>query len=147
MTDPSWTRMLGSNIHPRTEFSDFLLAWDRVSNLEETWTWEEALERYAALADIAVEKLLEPYVDDGPVAYAVRWRTVRNMVPLQVRMLLEQAMWELGDEWRKLISGFGPLTYEGAPPEGREYRNVSIQEKEEQEERTRRGRRGWRPRR
>lgn len=37
------------------------------------------------------------------------WRVFRVWCPLQVRLAAEEIFWELGDPYRKLITGFAPL--------------------------------------
>lgn len=37
------------------------------------------------------------------------WRIFRVWCPLQVRLAVEQILWELGGRYRKAITGFGPM--------------------------------------
>ena len=45
----------------------------------------------------------------GPAAFADIWKWARLVLPLQIRLAAEQGLWDLGGEYRRLISGFGPI--------------------------------------
>lgn len=45
----------------------------------------------------------------GAAAFTKDWKWARLSVPLQIRLLVEQVLWDEGGEWRKLITGFGPI--------------------------------------
>ncbi len=37
------------------------------------------------------------------------WKWIRLWVPLQVRLFVEQVLWDMGGPWRKLVTGFRPI--------------------------------------
>ncbi len=37
------------------------------------------------------------------------WKWTRLVVPLQVRLLVEQVLWDKRGGWRDLVTGFGPV--------------------------------------
>ena len=37
------------------------------------------------------------------------WKWIRLVVPLQVRLLVEQILWDKRGGWRDLVTGFGPV--------------------------------------
>ena len=41
--------------------------------------------------------------------FGADWKWLRLEVPLQTRLFVEQVLWERGGEWRKLVTGFGPI--------------------------------------
>lgn len=47
-----------------------------------------------------------------PLLFATRWMWMRNWLPLQMRLLMEQVFWRMGDPYTKLITGFGPIKLE-----------------------------------
>lgn len=48
----------------------------------------------------------------SPYAFAKRWMWMRNWLPLQLRLFLEQVFWRLGKPYTDLITGFGPISLE-----------------------------------
>ena len=51
----------------------------------------------------------------GPAAFAEHWKWARLALPLQTRLAAEQGLWDLGGDYRRLVSGFKPI--EGAGDE------------------------------
>lgn len=47
-----------------------------------------------------------------PIRWARRWLWVRNWLPLQLRLFIEQIFWRLGEPYLRLITGFGPIKLE-----------------------------------
>ena len=50
-------------------------------------------------------------------AFQRDWKWARLSVPLQIRLLVEQVLWEKGGDWKKLVTGFGPIKGAEAEPE------------------------------
>lgn len=48
-------------------------------------------------------------LDLGFQMFKADWRCFRLTIPLQMRLLVEQALYDLDYPWRSLCSGFGPL--------------------------------------
>ena len=46
----------------------------------------------------------------GAKAFEREWKWARLVLPLQVRLAAEQGLWDLGGDYRRLVSGFKPLT-------------------------------------
>lgn len=42
-------------------------------------------------------------------AFGLEWRYFRTCVSLQVRLLIEQVLYERGGGWRRFVSGFKPI--------------------------------------
>lgn len=61
---------------------------------------------FRALAD-AMRSWIRSYA--SPRAFQADWKWMRLMVPLQFRLLVEQVLWDLGGDWRKLVTGFRPI--------------------------------------
>ena len=38
------------------------------------------------------------------------WKWIRLAVPLQLRLIVEQVLWDRGGDWRKLVTGFRPIS-------------------------------------
>ena len=49
-------------------------------------------------------------------AFQKDWKWARLSMPLQARLLTEQVLWEKGGDWRKLVTGFGPIKDVKAKP-------------------------------
>ncbi len=45
----------------------------------------------------------------GFSAFRSRWAYVRQLLPLQSRLLVEQILWAMGPPWRSLLTGFNPI--------------------------------------
>lgn len=45
----------------------------------------------------------------GFSAFRSRWAFVRQLLPLQGRLLVEQILWAMGPPWRSLLTGFNPV--------------------------------------
>ncbi len=45
----------------------------------------------------------------GFAAFRSRWAYARQLLPLQLRLLLEQVLWSMGPPWRTLLTGFNPI--------------------------------------
>ncbi len=45
----------------------------------------------------------------GWLGFRSRWAYVRQLLPLQGRLLIEQILWAMGPPWRTLITGFDPV--------------------------------------
>ncbi len=45
----------------------------------------------------------------GFSAFRSRWAYVRQLIPLQSRLLVEQILWSMGPPWRSLLTGFNPV--------------------------------------
>ena len=66
----------------------------------------------------SLEKVIGGY--SGPKEFEADWKWVRLMVPLQLRLLVEQILWDKRGGWRDLVTGFGPVKGRGRrPPIGR----------------------------
>ncbi len=50
-------------------------------------------------------------------AFQRDWKWARLSVPLQIRLLVEQVLWEKDGDWRNLVTGFGPIKDVEAEPE------------------------------
>jgi len=46
----------------------------------------------------------------GYRSFFYHWKIQRTFVPLQVRLAVEQILYDKGEPWRRLVSGFRPLT-------------------------------------
>lgn len=59
--------------------------------------------------------LLNRWVDEYPavVDFQADWVRARLFVPLQIRLAMEQLLWERGGGYRSLVTGFGPATVPG----------------------------------
>ena len=55
----------------------------------------------------ALKKLIEGY--RGPKEFEADWKWLRLMVPFQMRLLVEQVLWDKRGGWRDLVTGFGPV--------------------------------------
>lgn len=68
-----------------------------------------------------VWKLLNEWIDEyaGDIAAWKRdWVRCRLFVPLQIRLAMEQVLYERGGEYRSLITGFGPADLSGSSTGG-----------------------------
>ncbi len=54
-----------------------------------------------------LRKALEGY--SGPREFEADWKWIRLVVPLQMRLLVEQILWDKRGGWRDLVTGFGPV--------------------------------------
>ena len=45
----------------------------------------------------------------GAKAFAREWKWARLALPLQARLAAEQGLWDLGGDYRRLVSGFEPI--------------------------------------
>ncbi len=45
----------------------------------------------------------------GVKAFASEWKWARLALPLQTRLAAEQGLWDLGGDYRRLVSGFKPI--------------------------------------
>ncbi|MBV6343699.1 hypothetical protein [Candidatus Magnetobacterium casense] len=43
------------------------------------------------------------------LGFAYHWKLLRTFVPLQLRLAVEQVLYEKGGSWQRLITGFRPL--------------------------------------
>lgn len=55
----------------------------------------------------AANDLLDGY--GGAAAFLEDWKWIRLAIPLQVRLAVEQMLWDRGGDWRKLVTGFSPV--------------------------------------
>ncbi len=67
---------------------------------------KEALRLAKAMAR-AARKLVNSY--RGPRAFEQDWKWLRLAVPLQVRLVVEQVLWDKRGGYRDLVTGFGPV--------------------------------------
>ena len=67
----------------------------------------------------SVRRVLGSY--DGPSAFQKDWKWARLLVPLQLRLLVEQVLWDKGEGWRKLITGFGPIRSKRSRPPAKRF--------------------------
>lgn len=60
---------------------------------------------------VGLIKTLDGVICDYPSfrVFAAQWRYLRLVVPLQVRLLIEQLLYEKGEPWRSLVRGFKPI--------------------------------------
>lgn len=42
--------------------------------------------------------------------FTIDWMVLRNHVPLQVRLMVEQELWRMGEPWKGLVTGFRPIS-------------------------------------
>ena len=49
----------------------------------------------------------------SPRAFEEDWKWLRLVVPLQLRLLVEQILWDKRGGWRDLVTGFGPVKGRG----------------------------------
>lgn len=69
-----------------------------------------AIDRSLKMANV-IRAWLKSYVQDGEVGFQrfkMRWKYGRCTINLQIRLLVEQVLFELGPPWRSLVSGFSP---------------------------------------
>lgn len=59
-----------------------------------------------SLAD-SVRDAVEEY--DDPRVFEKDWKYARLVVPLQIRLLIEQILWDKRGGWRDLVTGFNPV--------------------------------------
>ena len=52
-------------------------------------------------------KLIEGY--QSPREFEADWKWVRLVVPLQMRLMVEQILWDKKGGWRDLVTGFRPV--------------------------------------
>lgn len=81
--------------------------------------WMEQASKSLSMSDAAdilreLEASARKWVDGydkagGFAEFRSMWRKVRNAVPLQTRLMVEQILWEKGGTWRGLVSGFKPI--------------------------------------
>lgn len=79
--------------------------------------WMEQASKSLSMSDAAkilreLEASARKWVDGYEKEFAefrAMWRKVRNAVPLQTRLMVEQILWEKGGTWRGLVSGFKPI--------------------------------------
>lgn len=69
------------------------------------------LGRRAAEEARTVGKAMKAYVDSysNPQSFEADWIWLRLAVPLQVRLMVEQVLWNKRGGWRDLVTGFGPV--------------------------------------
>lgn len=46
---------------------------------------------------------------DSALAFQADWKWARMILPLQVRLIVEQVLWDKGGHWRKMVTGFRPI--------------------------------------
>lgn len=63
----------------------------------------DEVRRLVAILRVAIEGY------DGPREFEADWKWIRLVVPLQVRLLVEQLLWDKRGGWRDLVTGFGPV--------------------------------------
>lgn len=51
-----------------------------------------------------------PVGNQGFQVFKQDWRYFRLSIPLQMRLIVEQVLYDLGYPWRSLCSGFGPIS-------------------------------------
>lgn len=54
-----------------------------------------------------VERLVNELYAMGD--FGARWKRIRSIMPLQLRLVAEQIFYDRGDAWKVYIGGFGPL--------------------------------------
>lgn len=54
-------------------------------------------------------KDMENYAKTHEVSFGLVWSRVRTFISLQVRLVVEQVLWERGGKWRTYVTGFGPV--------------------------------------
>ena len=45
----------------------------------------------------------------SPRDFEEDWKWIRLVVPLQLRLMVEQILWDKAGGWRDLVTGFGPV--------------------------------------
>jgi hypothetical protein len=80
------------------------LLWKTISNAP---SMEGALERARILWSAAYYWIQE-YADDYPL-FKTDWMVLRNSLPLQARLVVEQQLWNLGEPWKRLVTGFNAI--------------------------------------
>lgn len=71
----------------------------------------QALTHAAASAARVAGRTAKVFVEQykTPRAFEGDWKWLRLSVPLQVRLLVEQVLWDKRGGWRDLVTGFGPV--------------------------------------
>lgn len=70
-----------------------------------------ATARAAVIMKAATEDMLGRY--EGPKAFGEEWKWTRLLVPLQVRLFVEQVLWDKRGGYRDLVTGFAPVKTRG----------------------------------
>lgn len=65
----------------------------------------------SAAARTAATTLLDSY--DSPREFMADWKWMRLLIPLQVRLFMEQILWDRAGQWRQLVTGFRPVSESG----------------------------------
>lgn len=60
---------------------------------------------------LAANVLLDSYTNVSE--FMSDWKWLRLLVPLQVRLFVEQILWDRGGRWRQLVTGFRPVSTSG----------------------------------
>ncbi len=58
-------------------------------------------------------RILDNY--DSVAGFEEDWKWVRIAIPLQVRLIVEQILWDRGGRWRELVTGFKPIAKKVRP--------------------------------
>lgn len=79
------------------------LVMESISNAS---SMQSALKQ-ARILRVRAHQWVSEYEGDYP-GFRLDWLVARMLVPLQVRLLVEQILYEKGEPWSKLCSGFSP---------------------------------------
>lgn len=78
--------------------------------------WMQQLDKALSMSDAhrIMKELMnsaEEWIDsyDSVNEFTAHWTTLRNGIPLQARLMVEQVLWKKGGVYRSLVSGFRPL--------------------------------------
>lgn len=78
--------------------------------------WIQQLDRALSMSDAhrimkEVMNSAEEWIDSirSVNEFRAQWTTLRNGIPLQARLMVEQVLWKKGGAYRALVSGFRPL--------------------------------------
>ena len=95
---------------------EFLLEQDALTKEASSWFSRGVVDEVRKGVG-ALRKLIEGY--QGPREFEADWKWLRLVVPLQLRLLVEQVLWDKRGGWRDLVTGFGPVKGRRKAPQHR----------------------------
>jgi len=108
--------------------------WKNAAEWAMGYDVNDAVDTMRAIAG-DVQRWMDSDYGDDVRRFASNWRWVRMLISLQVRLIIEQILWDRGGDWRKMITGFLPMSSESeaSPSEGDERRERSLERASERE--------------
>ena len=88
------------------EILEELLDHRAVKRMVTKWFSKGVAEEVRRLVEMA-RNLIEGY--QTPREFEADWKWIRLAVPLQLRLMVEQILWDKRGGWRDLVTGFGPV--------------------------------------